>query len=277
MDTSRGEIIISPKTIYWVQTPVTISENDRIELLKRDVLIINYNGELQDIVKLKDKDNKLSAFFFNLDGIISRNHIKGDEVYPFSEKIAKFVSGVFPKRSLVYTTILDPALISIFKKYNVNFIEKNLNDKKVAISTIFSLMNTFFAEDGKVQRSYLRLNLFPMKYKFIISNLSKNNIMLEGLIKDLSLSGLGLVIINNNELKNVALKDIVEIKLFIKNSIIKVNKAIITRFDVSKGEVGVTYNMNDAKMIREDYASYLTSLIYNWIKEIIKEHGTLSN
>ena len=59
-------------------------------------------------------------------------------------------------------------------------LKKTLNDKKIAITTIFSLIHPFFAEDGKVQRSFLRLNLFPMKYKFVLVNLSKGNIILEG-------------------------------------------------------------------------------------------------
>jgi hypothetical protein len=275
MDTTRGEILISPKTIYWIQTPVTIGEHDRIELLKRDILIINYNGDVQDIVKLKDVDNKYSAFFFNLDGILSRNHIKGEEVYSFTKKIGKFIGSFFQKRSLVYTTILDKNLAEVFKANNVYFVEKNLNDKKIAITTIFSLIHPFFAEDGKVQRSFLRLNLFPMKYKFVLVNLTKGNAVIEGIIKDLSLNGMGLVFANNDDLKNIAVKDVVEVKLFIKNSIIKINRAIVTRHEADKLEFGVNYNINDTKMVREDYASYLTGLIYNWIKEIIKEHGTL--
>ena len=275
METTRGEIVISPKTIYWIQTPVTIAEHDRIELLKKDILIITYNGDMQDIVKLKDKNNKYSAFFFNLDGILSRNHIKSDEIYAFSKNMGKFISHFFQKRSLVYTTILDKKLIELFKSFNVYFLEKNLNDKKIAISTIYTLIHPFFAEDGKVQRFFLRLNLFPMKYKFVLSNLSKGNIIIEGVLKDLSLNGMGLVVVNGEDLKNIAIKDVIEIKLFIKNSIIKINRAIVTRLDVEKSEAGVNYNINDTKMIREDYASFLTGLIYNWIKEIIKEHGSL--
>src|SRR4030042_7039216 len=261
MEYSKGEVIISPKIIYWVQTPVTVGENERIELLKRDVLLINFDSNIKDLVKLKEKDNSYSGYLFNLDGILQRNHIKLNVVYSFVEKLAKFISVFMKKRSLIYTTILDKKIGEVFNKYGLFFLEKNLNDKKIAITAIINLIYPFFAQNNKVERSYVRLNLLPMKYKVILTNLSRNKIVVNGIIKDLSLNGMGLTIIDENKIDSFNLKDLLEVKASIKNSIIKISKTIITRVDQKKYEVGIMYNITDKNMIREDYASFLTSII----------------
>ncbi len=275
MEYSKGEVIISPKIIYWVQPPVSLGENDRIELLKRDVLLINFDSNIKDLVQLKEKDNPYSGYLFNLDGILQRNHIKLNAVYPFIEKLAKFINAVMKKRSLIYTTILDKKIDEVFKKYGLIFLEKNLNDKKIAITAIFNLIHPFFAQNNKVERSFVRLNLLPMRYKVTITNLTRNNIVVNGIIKDLSLNGMGFVVIDENKIDAINLKDILEVKASIKNSIIKISKGIVSRVDQKKFEIGIMYNITDKNMIREDYASFLTGIIYNWIKDIIKEHGEI--
>lgn len=273
MEYTYGEILVSPKTIYWVEIPFLLNENDRIELLKKDILLLNYNGLINDIIKLKEIDNKFTGYFFNLDGILSKNYIKHNAIYSFADKIAQFINKYFKRKHLVYTKILDNKLGEIFKKYGIIFLEKNLNDKKVAISTVLKLIHPFFAENNVVERSFLRLNLYPMKYNIVLTNFTKKNLMVTGILKDLSLNGMGIVVIEEDKIKQFNLKDIVEIKVSIKNKMLKVSKAIIARLDIAKFEVGITYNINNDDMIEKDNAYYLTNLIYNWLKEIIKEHG----
>ena len=275
MEYTYGEILVSPKTIYWIEIPFLLNENDRIELLKKDILLLNYNGLINDIAKLKEIDNKFTGYFFNLDGIISKNYIKHNAIYSFADKIAQYINKYFKRKSLVYTKILDPKLVEIFKKYRIAFIEKNLNDKKVAISTVMKLIHPFFAENNNIERSFLRLNLYPMKYNIILTNFTKKNLMVTGILKDLSLNGLGIIIIEEDKIKQFNLKDIVEVKVSIKNKMVKVSKAIIARLDISKTEVGVTYDINNNDMIEKENAFYLTNMIYNWLKEIIKEHGNI--
>ena len=45
--------------------------------------------------------------------------------------------------------------------------------------------------------------------------------------------------------------------------------------DITKFEVGITYDINNNNMVRKDYSSYLTGMIFGWIKDIIKEHGAI--
>ena len=37
MEYQHGEILVSPKTIYWVEMPESIGDHERIELLKKDI------------------------------------------------------------------------------------------------------------------------------------------------------------------------------------------------------------------------------------------------
>ena len=275
MEYTYGEIVISPKTIYWIETPFVLSENDKIELLKKDILLLNYSGLTHDIVKLKEIDNKFFGYFFNFDGILKRNNIKHNSIYSHASKIAQFISKYFKRRCLVYTKILDKKLVEIFKNHGVAFIEKNLNDKKIAISIILKLIRPFFAENNRIERSFLRLNLFPMKYSIVLTNFTRRNLMATGILKDLSLNGMGIMIIEEDKIKQFCLKDIVEVKISIKNKAIIITKAIIARLDITKFEIGITYDINNDDMIRKDYSSYLTGMIYGWIKELIKEHGAI--
>jgi hypothetical protein len=275
MEYTYGEIIVSPKTIFWVEIPFLLNENDRIDLLKRDILLLNYNGLIKDIIKLKEIDNKFSGYFFNFDGILSKNFIKHNAVNPFAEKIAQFINKYFKRRSLVYTKLLDKKLVEIFKKYGIAFLEKNLSDKKIALTTVYKLIHPFFAENNKVQRSYLRLNLYPMKYNIVLTNFSKKNLMVTGILRDLSMNGMGMIVIEEDKVKQFNLKDIVEVKVSIKNKTIKVAKAIIARLDISKSEVCITYDINNYNMIEKENSYYLTNMIYNWLKEIINEFGSI--
>ena len=87
MQFNNGEILISPKTIYWFEMPVTITDFEKIELLKKDIFLINYESDLESMFNIKDKINGLSAFFYNYDNIIYKNKIPEESKYVFSEKL----------------------------------------------------------------------------------------------------------------------------------------------------------------------------------------------
>ncbi|MCK4798753.1 MAG: hypothetical protein KAT05_15355 [Spirochaetes bacterium] len=277
MEYQKGEIHISPKTIFWVEMPDNIKDHDKIELLKKDILLVKCSGVIQELVKLREKNSKSSAFFYNLDQILHENHIKNSEAFNFLHKIVQFIKTLSPEKTLVHTTIIDKKISELFRDEGIIYVEKNLNDKKIAESTILALIHPLFSEHNKVKRSFLRLNLLPMKYKVAISNISRGSPVIKGCLKDLSLNGMGIVLNDKNELNFFSLKNLIEIKIFIRDSILTISKAFITRVDDEKIEIGVNYDISDNSMVREDYATYLTGLIYNWIKELLEKYGHIDS
>ena len=274
MQFKNGEILASPKTIYWFEMPVTITDHEKIELLKKDILLIDYQNNLNTMISIKNKVKDISAFFYNFDIILSKNKVIEENKYTFSEKLIQLIKEFNFENNLIHTTLIDDKLSKLFKENGIIYLEKNFNDKKIALSIISALINPFFSKNLKIQRSFLRLNLAPMKYKLIMQNKIGNSIV--GYLKDLSLNGMGIYFENPDDFNLINLKDLINLRISIKQSIIKINNAIISRKNEETKEIGITYDITSNKMIREDYATYLTSLIYNWLKDLIKKYGIIN-
>ena len=276
MQYKNGEITIAPKVIFWVGIPSVIKKNEQIELLKNDVLIVEHNGNSQALYNLKKTCNKYTAYFYNLENLLLTNKINHDDIYTFMSNIATFIESLAPERSLVHTNVIDENIANIFRYRGISYVEKNLKDKKIAFSTLINIIRPFFAEKDRLKRSVLRLILLPMKYKVEIINLgNKIAPLVEGYIKDLSLNGMCIALRIKSHSSFFELKDRIQMKLFLKYSIIKIDMAFITRIDKKTGEMGINFNITDEHMIREDNASKLTTLIYDWIKEIIQIYGNI--
>jgi len=253
--------------------PVSIGEADKIELLKKDILLIDCNYGIEDIPKLIEKQGKNIAFFYNLDRIFQKN--KAENEYALSQKLANFISKFSPDKSIVHTTLLDEKIKNIFRQEGLIFLEKNFNDKQGAVNIVMDLMKPLFSEENIVKRSFLRINLYPeTKYKIEITGASLTEPIL-GHLKDLSLNGLGMILFDRDDIKKVSIKDSISIRIFTPISILKVPMAFITRKDEDKSEIGVNYNIENKSMVKDETASFLIKIIYKWIHDIITKYGKL--
>lgn len=274
MKYSNGEITVSPKVIYWVGIPTILDKNERLELFKNDILVIDHDGNNDSLCELKKSYNKYTAYFYNLENILLKNKINNENLYSFSSNIATFIGNLIPERSLVHTSIIDDNLANIFRSHGIPYMEKNLKDKKAVFTTLYNIIRPFFIEKGRVERGMLRLILLPMKFKVNITILNnKLAPVLEGYIKDLSLNGLCFRLISKNDLFFFKLKERLKLKLLIKRNVIDIERAYISRIDNENCDIGVNFNIKDEKMIKEESANCLTLLIYNWLLNLIKEDG----
>ncbi len=113
MTYQNGEITLSPYILYWVQMPIIIGEDDRIDLLKRDVFVTECQYKVEEYEKLLEKKDESSAFFFNLDKILSSTNKQGE--IELAKKVAEFISGFCPERSVIHTTTIDSTIKEIFQ------------------------------------------------------------------------------------------------------------------------------------------------------------------
>ncbi len=275
MEFSGGEMIASPKTIYWLQAPACIGDVDKVELLKRDVLVLDHTSELNSIPAIRDKKSEYSVFFYNLDSIFIRNHIKQSDYISICNNIAQFVTTFVPEKTIIHTSIIDTNIARVFNNKKILFIEKNFHDRKTAINAALKLTTYLFEKNNTPHRSFIRLNLLHKRYKVEIISSTCPDKVIHGFVKDLSLNGLGVVLVDSEQISCITLKNIIQLKIFMNQQILKINTAIVMRKFEEKNEIGVCYNINDHKMIREDYASKLTSVIYQWIKEFIRHNGSM--
>jgi len=145
----NGEIDIAPKIIFWIEMPDIIGEHERIELLKRDILVVEQSGAIDDIYSLKKSNSKYTAYFYNLEGIFLKNNVQPEEYYVFSTNLATFIKEFVPEKSLVHSSVIDEKISAMFKEQAINYMEKNLSDRRHAFLTAISMIKPFFAEKRK--------------------------------------------------------------------------------------------------------------------------------
>ena len=278
MKYNNGEINISPKLVYFIEIPGCVGEEEKLELLKRDIMLIECNGNYETLQKLTKNHNKYSAYFYNLENMILKNRIKKDDFFSFAANIATFIRNHVPERSLVHTSIIDEDIANLFRYEGIAYVEKNMTDKNIILNTIINSIRPFFIENQRLLRSSLRLFLFQSKCKIEITKISdKIYTPIIGYVKDLSLTGIGFILENKYDLNILKLKDRLTLKLFLDRAIIKINMSIVTRIHEDKNEVGVSFNITDNHMIREEDANRLTLILYNWMKGIIDKNGLLES
>lgn len=276
MKYNNGEIRISPKLIYFVEIPGCVGEEEKLELLKRDILLVECNGNLESLHELTKSYSKYSAYFYNLENMTIKNRVKKEELFTFAANVATFIKNLVPERSLVHTSLIDDNIANLFRSEGIAYVEKNMTDKNVILSTIVNAIRPFFIENQRLLRSSLRLFLLQSRCKVEITNLaSKISNPINGYVKDLSLTGIGIFLYNKYDFDLFKLKDRLNLKLFLNRAIIKVNISIVTRIHKEKNEIGVSFNITDNHMIREDDANRLTLILYNWMKGIIDKNGSI--
>jgi hypothetical protein len=277
MKYSNGEVFVSPKTFYWIEMPAVIDDNDKIEFLKKDIMLVDIRCDKHILAKLKDRNNEKTCFFYNLDGMFLRNQIKDKDVYQFAKYISETIKKIDNKKSAVHTNMIDKNLAIFFKKQGIPYFEKNMHDKKNASIVIDGLNNFIFEKNGKNNRAFLRLNISENESsKVEITNLTTPTPKpMHGYLKDISLNGVGIILKDKEDIKNIKLKDVLQVKIFILRTVVKIQMGFVTRIDINNADFGINYNIFDNRMILTDDVNFLTGLIYDWIKNIIKEHGDI--
>ncbi len=262
------EVVSRPKMIKWIEIPAIIGDDDHVEFLKRDLLLKGLSGKMDELTKAEASNDDETAFFYNLDKIFLINNVMFNDRLMFSRDLIKVIKEKSPYKSLVHTNIIDYKLANVFRTEGIPFIEKNLEDRSNAYITATNLIQPFFSINNQVVRSYIRVNLSMMDYKVEINKHSSYEIKVDCKLKDLSLNGMGFSLSDENLCNFFSLKDLIIIKVHVSNFIIKVNKAIITRIDCNKREIGVNFNINDNNMVSLIDSEKLSKMILKWIKEV---------
>ncbi len=270
----NGEITVTPYTIYWMFIPPLIGEPDKIELLKRDILIIGCSYSMDEYTKLNDKKDDTTAFFFNLDKILSG--VKPGGEYERAVGLAKFIAAFCPDKSIIHTSTIDEKLKHIFRSEGLIYIEKNFNDKDGAYNAIMSLVKPIFSSENQVRRTYVRIGLYPASTNRVEVTCNNGRTVVNGYLKDVSINGLGIIFTEDPNWDVLSLKEQVQLRIFTQSSILKVPIALVTRKNKDNKEYGLSYNINDRNMIREESANYFMKIIYKWIKDVIDKYVNLA-
>jgi hypothetical protein len=268
-----GEIAISPNIIYWIRMPDEITEKDRIELLKNDVLIIDCDYGIDEFEKLKIEDNFHTAYFFNLDALIRKEKDKNEQIHNCCSQTLKFISDYLPQRSVIHNEGDDKRISELFKSKGLIYLETSHFTNSNAPDNILNLIKHLFYEGNRRRRTLLRVALYPkIKFEIDILPIGKNK-SIRGVIKDISLNGISVLIYDIKDVELFSLKENVNLDIHTESSVLKILSAKITRIDQTRNEMGLNFNILDTKIVHEETSHFLTKTIYNWISNIISEYG----
>jgi hypothetical protein len=269
-----GEVIISPYTIFWIKMPVIIGEPDKLELLKRNLFLVDLNIDCPEYLTLPERKGDSSAFFFNLDRIFGTQKLDKKGELIICAQIIEVIKKLGSERCIVHTTILDPGIRQIFQNEGIIYIEKNFNDKAGVTQIILDLIRPIFSSENKVRRAFVRLNLYPgIRYKIELQKDDTTGKTCPGYLLDISMGGIGLVMVDKGHLESFNLKERVTVKIYTPSALYKVPLALMTRKDPDQLQIGLSFNIEDKSMVKEDTANFIIKAIYKWMKEIIDKHG----
>ena len=127
MQLRAGDIFITPKMVYWINMPRNIPQSFHIELLRKDILLIECN--LEDMEKLNDLGDKEFLVFFNLDPIMRPYREAGDNTdLKQVLQVINLLKVKFHGKNIIHTSVINSKLNDICKKNRIPYIENNLSN-----------------------------------------------------------------------------------------------------------------------------------------------------
>jgi len=268
MDYASKGITATPNIINWVEMPKSLGEPEYIELFKKSILLQNHSGLISKILALQSDLEKDAICFFNLDKILLKNNIPRYNEMAFVRKIAPLLSKLFEYRALVHTNIINDRFGDIFRSEGIAYIQKNLEDKRRAYSTILDMIRPYFSLNNKLLRAYLRITLEASDYKVQIMKHGKYIIPFEGKLKDISLNGVGIKLNRVYDVNFFDLKDVASVIVYIRHYLIQIKAGVITRVDPDTKEIGINFDINNKKMVGPMVADTISKLIYHYIEDM---------
>ncbi len=269
------KITFSPRKIYWFEMPSSITSDIKIELLKKDILLIDCIGEIENIQKIINEKNEYTLYIFNLDKIILKNKDKIKIKCTIIRKIISLIEDSLYKiykNSFVYTKSEDCEIDFYCNKAQIKHVTKDIfNNKKNILSNIYLYILPIFKNLKEQNREFLRLTFFPyilFEIEFPELKLKDSN-PIKGYLKNLSFNGIAIILFNDNELTFFNTGTKIQLKIFFPEGKILINNVIIIRKLPEERMISINYDINNKIMISNENSNKLTELIFKYIKSYI--------
>lgn len=261
-------ITTQPKCFIWIDRVPAINDSLHVELLKYDILLKKeYSANLESLEK---RHNDRKAYLFSLDGHVELCEAKTQiDVFAKANDYMMMIANFHRNRSVVYTSYIDKKIEQLFKNAKIPIVMKNLNDEKKAIDLLRKLSQHFFdAEGTRINRGFLRLLLkeSAIKADILINETHK----VECVLKDISMNGLGFIV-SPAEFERFAIKDVVNIKIYIPRFVTRIKAGVVIRMDEKNNEIGCLFSIEDERMIDPSEAKTLSTFIHSQIIELSRD------
>lgn len=273
----NGEILIEPRKVFWVGMPSRISQTEILDLLKQDLLLLNWGAN--DYAGLPVAKNDLAAYMFNLDTVLEtqlpgnirpKRHQNPTQIK--AEMLAEFILANCSDTALVHTTTIDATLSQIFRSRHIAYIEKNLNDRTLALNALLKVIQPLFDGEKRKHRAHIRVEMADHeKYRIELKNLTDNGRRVTGYLRDISLGGMSFSDVDSDKIELIELKDLMQVKVYFPQHLLKIDQALVTRINRSGRELGIHFDINDSNMVSDDSSNYIAALVHEWLQEFLQD------
>ncbi|MCS6984074.1 MAG: hypothetical protein NZM25_02960 [Leptospiraceae bacterium] len=266
-DQPKPQILVHPKTIYWVDMPDVLLPHDRIELLKHDVMI---KSVISEKLSTLPRDPE-AGYVFNLDRYIQKNRTgKLPSEIALAQRLLGIIqSNLVPARSLVHTTYIDPSLQQMYRQAGVLLLEKNIDSKKNIVPLVGKFVEYLFRNDARLKRDFVRIKI-PAEWKspIRITNLRTSVPGIRGVVMDISLNGVGVRFDKAESIGLFQLKDPARLDFYIEERHFVITLAFVARLHTATQEGGFIFNIRNPNMISDEHATNYSSMIYEFLKSV---------
>jgi hypothetical protein len=273
-----SEVLFTPKFLYWFGNSELLNDDVKIEFLKNDFFIKNYVSNIDELANLVKSNNEFNFYIFDLDKLIIRNNRDFRFDITLVVKLIKLLKEHELIKYLIFTKITDDEITGLFRANGIKLTnDKNFIDKANFADKALSVIKPHFLNQIRLFRAYIRLTLYPQRMHRIEINTINGTLITEGYLKDISLNGIGIILFDEKSFSQFNINDKVEIKIFMPRKIIHVKESSIARLESKELLLGLNFDLNDNKVIRKSHSTYLTSIIYDWIKVVLNNSDASKN
>lgn len=264
MENQTGKIQAMPRIVYWVAMPENFKDKDKIEILQHDIWIKPINPENIDEIS-----DERPIIILNLDSILFRkSHKFTEEEYLKAKTLMEKLETLKPLHTLAHTTTLSENLKKLFNKNGYSYLERNLYNTRLAVTSIEKFINLLYEKIGRPKRGYLRI-IISKEEQIGAQMLMGNQQKYPADLVDVSMSGICLSFPEGLYPSDIKLKEFVKVNFTLAHRNVKIETAIIARIDETNRELGLYFEIDNQKMIKEDSASHFTATLYQWTKDIL--------
>jgi len=266
------EIEIYPKIFFWLAKPKEVTMEESVKFLKKDILFIDPGKNFLKIYN-KFAEYKRIGVIVNLDEFVAIDS-PVSKVIDYLTNIITFVKKDFDSlKFIVHSTRRDEELSNFLDDNNVVFFSNDFvyKDGKIDIF-LEKMINSIF--DFSNQRTSLRLNFTNTKYT---TEIVYGNKVFNGVIKDVSLKGAGLVLAYEMDYNNIHIGDFVTLNIDFKVLFFKISRGVVIRKNQHESLLGVKIDLDDPYMIDNDNMIILNRIVDTWITKLIQKNDFMDD
>ncbi|HPO50247.1 MAG TPA: PilZ domain-containing protein [Spirochaetota bacterium] len=259
------EIEIFPKVIFWFSKPKEITTDHLLKLLKKDVLILEAK---YDFLKLYNsfEDCKKLGIIINLDDTYDVEGATPARIISFIDNLLEPIIDENSKiKIVVHSKRKEQDLLKYFDDKDILFFSNDIVFKKNKINYFLEQMLSPIFEFTN-QRTSLRLAFKNAIYKTEI-NFGKKTV--NGIIKDISLNGAGLVLDYEVDYNNIHVGDFVTLTIDFKVLFFKILRGVVIRKNQRENLLGVKIDLDDPYMIDDENMVILNKIIDSWVSKLL--------